>query len=206
MTHFPDAIYYLIVYPTFFRLETKSVWTNVRSSLISTREGDSLWIGSRLVTGRLSFAILNLLMIWFINCNRCAMRAGSRLLSGASMEDNSMLCEYTLVASGDVADSDIVYYKWPAERLDLIQVLISLFISYHLSFILFNLLRSIEHQYKYSLVHPILSYKRHDCQYIVEFKRKKRVECEPHGTKRVTPEYEIIGIWYFEAILTILTT
>jgi len=56
-------------------------------------------------------------MIWFINCNRCAMRAGSRLLSGASMEDNSMLCEHTLVASGDVADSNTVYYKWPAEQL-----------------------------------------------------------------------------------------
>lgn len=46
------------------------------------------------------------------------MRAGSRLLSGASMEDNSMLCEHTLVASGDVADSNTVYYKWPAEQLE----------------------------------------------------------------------------------------
>ena len=47
------------------------------------------------------------------------MRAGSRLLAGASMEDNSMLCEHTgtLVASGDVADSNTVYYKWPAEPL-----------------------------------------------------------------------------------------
>jgi carbonic anhydrase/acetyltransferase-like protein (isoleucine patch superfamily) len=49
---------------------------------------------------------------------RCAMRAGSRLLSGASMEDHSMLCEHTLVASGDVADSNTVYYRWPAERLE----------------------------------------------------------------------------------------
>ena len=59
-----------------------------------------------------------LLIIWFLNCNRCAMRAGSRLLSGASMEDNSMLCEHTLVASGDVADSNTVYCKWPAEPLE----------------------------------------------------------------------------------------
>jgi len=46
------------------------------------------------------------------------MRAESRLLSGASMEDNSMLCEHTLVMSGDVADSNTVYYRWPAERLE----------------------------------------------------------------------------------------
>jgi hypothetical protein len=47
----------------------------------------------------------------------CAMRPGSRLLSGASMEDNSMLCEHTLLASGDVADSGTVYSGWPAKQL-----------------------------------------------------------------------------------------
>jgi hypothetical protein len=29
-----------------------------------------------------------------------------------------MLCEHTLVTSGDVADSNTVYYKWPAARLE----------------------------------------------------------------------------------------
>ena len=43
------------------------------------------------------------------------MSAESRLLSGASMEDNSMLCEHTLVMSGDVADSNTVYYRWPRD-------------------------------------------------------------------------------------------
>ena len=47
----------------------------------------------------------------------CAMRSGSRLLSGASMEDASMLCEHTLLTSGDVADSDTVYVGWPAKPL-----------------------------------------------------------------------------------------
>ncbi|KAJ7022218.1 acetyl-CoA synthetase-like protein [Mycena alexandri] len=41
--------------------------------------------------------------------NGCAMRSGSRLLSGASMEDRSMLCEHTLLTSGDVADAGVVY-------------------------------------------------------------------------------------------------
>ncbi|KAJ6528632.1 acetyl-CoA synthetase-like protein [Mycena vulgaris] len=49
--------------------------------------------------------------------NGCAMRSGSRLLSGASMEDSSMLCEHTLLASGDVADSGAVYSEWPAKQI-----------------------------------------------------------------------------------------
>jgi carbonic anhydrase/acetyltransferase-like protein (isoleucine patch superfamily) len=46
------------------------------------------------------------------------MRTGSRLLSGASMEDNSMLCEHTLLTSGDVADSGTVYSGWPAQPIE----------------------------------------------------------------------------------------
>ncbi|KAF5361772.1 hypothetical protein D9756_002164 [Leucocoprinus leucothites] len=48
--------------------------------------------------------------------NGCAMRSGSRLLSGASMEDKSMLCEHTLLVSGDIAESGYVYARWPAQR------------------------------------------------------------------------------------------
>ncbi|KAJ7509101.1 AMP-dependent synthetase and ligase [Mycena galericulata] len=47
--------------------------------------------------------------------NGCAMRTGARLLSGASMEDGSMLCEHTLLTSGDVADAGAVYSGWPAK-------------------------------------------------------------------------------------------
>ncbi|KAJ7167921.1 acetyl-CoA synthetase-like protein [Mycena filopes] len=50
--------------------------------------------------------------------NGCAMRAGSRLLSGASMEDSSMLCEHTLLTSGDVADAGTVYAGWPAKPIE----------------------------------------------------------------------------------------
>jgi hypothetical protein len=48
--------------------------------------------------------------------NGCALRSGSRLLSGASMEDKSMLCEHTLLVSGDVAESGYAYSGWPAQR------------------------------------------------------------------------------------------
>jgi len=34
------------------------------------------------------------------------------------MEDNSMLCEHTLLTSGDVADSGVAYVGWPAKRLE----------------------------------------------------------------------------------------
>ncbi|KAK7062500.1 peroxisomal-coenzyme a synthetase [Favolaschia claudopus] len=50
--------------------------------------------------------------------NGCAMRSGSRLLSGASMEDGSMLCEHTLLTSGDVADAGTVYAGWPAKPIE----------------------------------------------------------------------------------------
>ncbi|KAF7357014.1 Peroxisomal-coenzyme a synthetase [Mycena venus] len=50
--------------------------------------------------------------------NGCALRSGSRLLSGASMEDSSMLCEHTLLTSGDVADGNSVYSGWPAKQVD----------------------------------------------------------------------------------------
>ncbi|KAJ7833753.1 hypothetical protein B0H13DRAFT_2212517, partial [Mycena leptocephala] len=46
--------------------------------------------------------------------NSLKMGMGSRLLSGASMEDSSMLCEHTLLPSGDVADCGSVYSGWPA--------------------------------------------------------------------------------------------
>ncbi|CEH15707.1 acetyl-synthetase-like protein [Ceraceosorus bombacis] len=47
----------------------------------------------------------------------CAMRTGSRLLSGASMEPRSMLLEHTLVASGEIAEAGAVYAGWPARQL-----------------------------------------------------------------------------------------
>lgn len=46
------------------------------------------------------------------------MRSGSRLLSGAAMEDGSMLLEHTLLTSGEIAESGGVYAGWPAHRLD----------------------------------------------------------------------------------------
>ncbi|KAF7317849.1 Peroxisomal-coenzyme A synthetase [Mycena kentingensis (nom. inval.)] len=50
--------------------------------------------------------------------NGCALRSGSRLLSGASMEDGSMLLEHTLLTSGEVADPGCVYSGWPAKQVD----------------------------------------------------------------------------------------
>lgn len=47
----------------------------------------------------------------------CALRTGSRLLSGAAMERNSMLLEHTLIASGEIAEENSVYAGWPARQL-----------------------------------------------------------------------------------------
>jgi hypothetical protein len=34
------------------------------------------------------------------------------------MEDSSMLCEHTLLTSGDVADTGTVYSGWPAKPIE----------------------------------------------------------------------------------------
>jgi carbonic anhydrase/acetyltransferase-like protein (isoleucine patch superfamily) len=47
-----------------------------------------------------------------------ALRTGSRLLSGAQMEDYSMLMEHALLPSGDTAENGGVYIGWPAKLLD----------------------------------------------------------------------------------------
>jgi acetyltransferase-like isoleucine patch superfamily enzyme len=47
--------------------------------------------------------------------NRSVLRAGSRLLSGASMSDDACLLEHTLVLSGDHVDDGRTVQGWPCE-------------------------------------------------------------------------------------------
>ncbi|KAK6088072.1 peroxisomal-coenzyme a synthetase [Seiridium cupressi] len=46
--------------------------------------------------------------------DRCVLRTGSRLLSGASMQNDSCLMEHTLVMGGDVVDERSTLQGWPA--------------------------------------------------------------------------------------------
>jgi acyl-CoA synthetase (AMP-forming)/AMP-acid ligase II/acetyltransferase-like isoleucine patch superfamily enzyme/acyl carrier protein len=47
--------------------------------------------------------------------DRCVLRTGSRLLSGASMRDDSCLLEHTLVLGGDETDAGATCQGWPAD-------------------------------------------------------------------------------------------
>lgn len=47
---------------------------------------------------------------------RCLMRSGSRLLSGAVMKDDSALLEHTLIMGGDVVEKGWTMQGWPAAR------------------------------------------------------------------------------------------
>ncbi|KAI1003373.1 hypothetical protein K3495_g4834 [Podosphaera aphanis] len=47
--------------------------------------------------------------------NGAVLRSGSRLLSGSSMGQDSILLEHTLIMAGDRADEGLVYQGWPAE-------------------------------------------------------------------------------------------
>jgi len=45
----------------------------------------------------------------------CVLRTGSRLLSGAGMEDGAMLLEHTLVMGGDLVEAGRTMQGWPAD-------------------------------------------------------------------------------------------
>ncbi|KID88756.1 peroxisomal-coenzyme A synthetase [Metarhizium guizhouense ARSEF 977] len=48
--------------------------------------------------------------------NRCVLRTGSRLLSGAKMKDDSCLLEHTLIMGGDTVEKNWTMQGWPATR------------------------------------------------------------------------------------------
>ncbi|KAE9981906.1 putative NRPS-like protein biosynthetic cluster [Venturia inaequalis] len=50
--------------------------------------------------------------------DRCVLRTGSRLLSGASMGDDSCLLEHTLVMAGDEVDVGATLQGWPGDVFD----------------------------------------------------------------------------------------
>lgn len=47
--------------------------------------------------------------------NNCVLKSNCRLLSGASMEDGSILLEHTLVLAGESVDADTVWQGWPSD-------------------------------------------------------------------------------------------
>ena len=48
--------------------------------------------------------------------DRSVLRSGSRLLSGAIMEEDTCLLEHTLVMAGDIVEAGSTYQGWPAEQ------------------------------------------------------------------------------------------
>lgn len=48
--------------------------------------------------------------------SRSVLRSGSRLLSSATMEEDTCLLEHTLVMAGDVVDQGTTSQGWPAEE------------------------------------------------------------------------------------------
>lgn len=97
-----------------------ALFANGRPSLMFT-EPDLITIGDRTVIDDASVVghintrgkfDLNRLEIG----ERCLMRSGSRLLSGAQMKDDSALLEHTLIMGGDVIEKGWTMQGWPAER------------------------------------------------------------------------------------------
>lgn len=97
-----------------------ALFANGRPSLMFT-EPDLITIGDRTVVDDASVVAhintrgkfdLNRLEIG----ERCVLRTGSRLLSGAMMRDDSALLEHTLVMGGDVVEKGWTMQGWPASR------------------------------------------------------------------------------------------
>lgn len=97
-----------------------ALFANGRPSLMFT-EPDLLTIGDRTVIDDASVvAHINTRGKFDLNSleigERCVMRSGSRLLSGAKMESDSALLEHTLIMGGDVVQRGWTMQGWPAER------------------------------------------------------------------------------------------
>lgn len=96
-----------------------AVFANGRPTLYFT-EPDLLTLGNRVVVDDASLVShintrgkfdLNRLEVG----DRCVLRSGSRLLSGATMKADSCLLEHTLVMSGDTVGEGETMQGWPAE-------------------------------------------------------------------------------------------
>lgn len=97
-----------------------ALFANGRPSLMFT-EPDLVIIGDRTVIDDASVvAHINTRGKFSLNRleigERCVMRSGSRLLSGAQMKDDSALLEHTLVMGGDVVEKGWTMQGWPADR------------------------------------------------------------------------------------------
>lgn len=96
-----------------------ALFANGRPSLLFT-EPDLLTLGDRVAVDDASLVghinsrgkfDLNPLSVG----DRCVLRTGSRLLSGATMMNDSCLLEHTLVMGGDVIEEGVAMQGWPAE-------------------------------------------------------------------------------------------
>ncbi|KAH7312148.1 hypothetical protein B0I35DRAFT_48884 [Stachybotrys elegans] len=97
-----------------------ALFANGRPSLMFT-EPDLITLGDRVVVDDASVVAhintrgkfdLNRLEIG----DRCVLRSGSRLLSGAVMKEDSCLLEHTLIMGGDVVEARWTMQGWPAEK------------------------------------------------------------------------------------------
>ena len=97
-----------------------ALWAGGHASLLFT-EPDLLTLGDRVAVDDASLvAHINSRGNFSLNSlsvgDRSVLRSGSRLLSGASMGQDSCLLEHTLIMAGDVAEEGATYQGWPADE------------------------------------------------------------------------------------------
>ncbi|KAF4449220.1 hypothetical protein F53441_7461 [Fusarium austroafricanum] len=97
-----------------------ALFANGNPSLLFT-EPDLITLGDRVVVDDASVvAHINTRGKFDLNRveigDRCVLRTGSRLLSGAQMKNDSCLLEHTLIMGGDVVEEGWTMQGWPAEQ------------------------------------------------------------------------------------------
>ncbi len=96
-----------------------ALFANGRPSLMFT-EPDLLTLGDRVAVDDASLVgHVNTKGKFDLSClkvgDRCVLRTGSRLLSGAEMREDSCLLEHTMVMGGEIVERGVRMQGWPAE-------------------------------------------------------------------------------------------
>ena len=112
--------YFIVLY---FRLLGAKIGTNV---CLYPMGADPMMTEPELITIGDQSSIDNASLVGHINTRgnfalnalnigqQCALKSSTRLLSGATMENNSIMLEHTLIMAGDILESNTVKQGWPA--------------------------------------------------------------------------------------------
>jgi len=122
LKNFLQGSFYIVLY---FRILGAKIGTNI---CLYPMGADPMMTEPDLVTIGDQCSIDNASLVAHINTRgkfalnalhigkQCSLKSSSRLLSGATMENNSIMLEHTLIMAGDILEKNTVKQGWPAYK------------------------------------------------------------------------------------------